>query len=272
MISVPTPGQNHETLHFNKIAPLSVGVDFTVTSQEIIYAIEGASSEIVKISPDGEVLKQTGGFGWDAGVFDSPVAIFSNILSVFVTDKNNHRIQQFDKDLNYAGSLQTQPSGQISFPEIRYPVDCLVSPQGDYFILDSENKRILKFDPFGNFLMEFGGMNWGQYTLQTPLRLLTLNSDGIGVLEKTRLLFFSSFGTGTAMLPLPENVSSASLDNSAIYCSSGNNILIKKNGTVQGSWEQYTTDIPDPVIKIEFRSGYLYVLTAKAIFKSQEKM
>ena len=52
-----------------------------------------------------------------------------------------------------------------------YPVSCATSNQGDLYFIDSENKRIMKFDIFGNFILNFGGFDAGKYQLSNPKQL-----------------------------------------------------------------------------------------------------
>ena len=118
---------------------------FTITAAGILYVADASSDEIYKLDTLGNNLKDVGGYGWDEGAFDHPVDVFANPLSVYVTDKNNHRIQRFDKDLNFISLLYTRENDNPA-ERFGYPLSAVTSNQGDLFILDSENKRILKFD------------------------------------------------------------------------------------------------------------------------------
>ncbi len=78
---------------------------FSVSPSGFIYITDSGSDEIYKIDTLGKVVKNFGGYGWDNELFDNPVDVFATDLSVYVCDKNNHRIQRFDKDLNFISSL-----------------------------------------------------------------------------------------------------------------------------------------------------------------------
>ncbi|MDZ7766897.1 MAG: NHL repeat-containing protein [Melioribacteraceae bacterium] len=127
----------------------------------IIYVTDIERNEIYKLDFEGNVLNFIGGYGWNPATFDEPVHIFASTLSVYVTDKNNDRIQYFDKDLNYLSQLRSDDlRGEYSF---RYPTSAVVSPVGDLFVLDSDNSRILKFDLNGNFTTEIGSYDAGSF-------------------------------------------------------------------------------------------------------------
>lgn len=265
-ITVPVFAQTQDDATL--IARIQQPIDFTVTGQHLIYAITGTTNEVLKIDEQGTVLKQSGGFGWDNGLFDEPSAVCSNIISVFVTDKNNHRVQQFDKDLNYVGALQTSAPDQPNAVEIRYPVDCILSAQGDYFILDSENKRIVKFDPFGKYLMDFGGINWGAFALQTPHRFVEGNSELIAVLESNRIVFYTPFGTGIRSIPLEHEIQSAAISHSLLYLAQGKAITtLNLDNPSLGSGTR-ELQIEGTILKIEIRNEALYVLTTTGIYRA----
>ncbi len=59
------------------------------------------NNEIVKLDTLNNALKSIGGYGWSNSTFDEPVDIYATDLRVYVTDKNNNRVQVFDKDLNF---------------------------------------------------------------------------------------------------------------------------------------------------------------------------
>lgn len=168
---------------------------FNINSSGHIYVVDSGSDEIYKLDTNGVQLKFAGGFGWDNGSFDDPVDVFATSLTVYVSDKNNHRIQRFDKDLNFISLLSTREN-ENSDEHFGYPVSCVTSGQGDLFILDSENKRIIKFDLFGNFIQNFGGFDYGNYSLSKPVSMAVSPANTICVIDDTSLVLFDTFGTG----------------------------------------------------------------------------
>ncbi len=259
-----------DTLKFEPITAFSSAIDFCVSLQDYFYVIEGQTREIIKLEYNGRKLKQAGGSGWDAGLFDEPTAIITNYLTVYVTDKNNHRIQSFDKELNYTGSLITEQSGRGNFKEIRYPTDCVVDGQGDYFILDSDNNRVAKFDAFGKFLMDFGGINWGNFSLQKPKKLLLLNQSALSVLDESKMIVFDFFGTGISINQLPAVFSSLSGTDTTLL-GSASNYLYKRDLTKSGnSWVRYSTNINENILKVIFKNERVFVLTKQALYRESE--
>lgn len=167
---------------------------FTISSGGIIYVTDLNRNEISSFDTLGNKLKDVGGFGWQSGLFDQPVDIFANPLVVYVADKNNHRIQQFDRNLNFISSLSSRSEDFES--NFGFPLSLAVSNQGDLFILDGENKRVIKFDMFGNFLTSFGGIDGGNFKLKKPSSLSVDSKGLVFVSDDKTLNIFDSFGNG----------------------------------------------------------------------------
>src|SRR3972149_759428 len=116
---------------------------FYITSAGNFYVTDNNSDEVIKIDTLGNLLEDTGGYGWTESTFDNPSDVFATPLNVYVSDKNNHRIQRFDKNLNLI------------------------------YVLDED--RIVIFDQYGNGVNIFylpGFIN----NLQIVGNILTLNN------------------------------------------------------------------------------------------------
>ncbi|QQS34613.1 MAG: NHL repeat-containing protein [Ignavibacteriales bacterium] len=168
---------------------------FYINSSGHIYVTDSGKDEIYKLDTTGTVLKFAGGFGWDNGSFDDPVDIFATSLTVYVCDRNNHRIQRFDKDLNFISSLSTREN-ENSNEQFGYPISCVTSAQGDMFILDSENNRIIKFDMFGNFIQNFGGFDYGDFALSKPVSMAVSPSNTLFFVDGNSIVLYDQFGNG----------------------------------------------------------------------------
>ena len=166
-----------------------------INASGFLFITDSGNDDIYKMDTLGRVIKSTGGHGWAEATFDNPVDIFATALSIYVADKNNHRIQRFDKDLNPISSLYTRDNDDPN-SRFGYPLSCVIVPQGDLFILDSENKRILKFDLFGNFIQNFGGYDYGKYALNNPIAMAGDFNNFIYVADGKTIFIYDQFGNG----------------------------------------------------------------------------
>lgn len=194
----------------NQIGKFKEAASFAYSPSGFIYITDSGTNEVYKLDTLGNVLKSAGGYGWDQGLFDIPSGISANPLSVYICDKNNHRIERFDKDLNYIWLLTTHNSDTTA-QRFGYPLGCAISQQGDMYILDSENKRIVKFDFSGNFSLNFGGYDAGEYALSNPQGIAISNSNNILVTDGKQIVIFDQYGSGTGIIKSNDDLKGISI-------------------------------------------------------------
>ena len=168
---------------------------FYINPAGYIFVTDIDTDEIYVLDTLGNNIDFIGGYGWSESAFDTPVDIFADALRIFVADKNNHRIQRFDKNLNFIFEVSTRES-EIEEERFGYPLSAVISNLGDIFILDSENSRIIKFDLFGNFIQNFGGYDYGSYSLEQPKQLAVSMQNNIFVIDKNQIIIFDAYGNG----------------------------------------------------------------------------
>jgi len=168
---------------------------FYINPAGYFFVTDTDTDEIYVLDTLGNMIHSIGGYGWSESAFDTPVDIFADALTIFVSDKNNHRIQRFDKNLNFIFEVSTRDS-EIEEERFGYPLSAVTSNLGDIFILDSENSRILKFDLFGNFIQNFGGYDYGSYSLQQPKQLAVSMQNNIFVIDNNQIVIFDAYGNG----------------------------------------------------------------------------
>lgn len=149
--------------------------------------------QILRLAGDRTPATSVGGFGWEASTFDRPTGLASDGLNIFVADHGNHRIQRFDRSLNFVSSFSTRDTS-VSAVRIGYPLGVALSRTGELFVLDGENLRVVAFGPTMRFERSFGDIDDQRARLRHPLKILVGQNDHIYVLEPDRLLEFDMFG------------------------------------------------------------------------------
>lgn len=253
-----------------EIGSFSSAVCFDINAAGYIYVCDSESNEIYKLSPKGKVVKSVGGYGWQAEAFDYPVDIFASTLNVYISDYNNHRIQMFDKDLNFLSEFKaTNSNDSYSFA---YPKSCSISNQGDMFILDGDNQRILKYDINGNFMSEIGNTDAGEYALNEPNNLAISNFPKLFVTDKNFIKVFDVFGNGlTIMNPNLENPKVA-INGSILTVNDKHQIkfinLSRKSNDFQIFAPQNLGEDIEEAIVID---NVIYILTPQKIYKYEHQ-
>jgi DNA-binding beta-propeller fold protein YncE len=195
-----TPGQS--LIPSGEIGSFAGAMSFAVSPSGFIYVADSSSNELIKLDFTGKAVKTIGGFGWQQSAFDNPVHVSATALNVYVSDKNNNRIQYFDKDLNYLSEFSTQNATDTRYL-FNYPVCSAVSNQGDLFILDSDNKRILKFNLRGEFQCVIGSFDAGSFALSHPLNFAITGGGNLIVTDPPSVTEFDQYGNGIRKIALP---------------------------------------------------------------------
>lgn len=166
---------------------------FYINSAGYIYVTDTNTDEIYALDTLGNLKLKIGGFGWKETAFDDPVDVYADALKLYISDENNHRIQRLDKNMNFNFQIYTRYS-ENEAERFGYPLSAVMSNQGDVYILDSENSRIVQFDIFGNFIRNFGGYDYGDYALQSPKQLAVSDKNNIYVIDGNEILIFDQYG------------------------------------------------------------------------------
>jgi len=240
---------------------------FYINSTGAIFVTDNITDEVYQLDTLGNLWNFIGGYGWEINAFDDPVDIFADPLRVFVTDKNNHRIQRFDKNLNFIFQFYTRDS-EVEEERFGLPFSAISSNLGDVYILDSENIRILKFDLFGNFIQQIGGYDYGSFSLSNPKQLAVSMQNEIYVVDGNYIYIYDNYGTGLNEIETPEEMLSIRIifqwltvnSEDSIYLS---NLNSKEQKLSKADLTGYDEDIK--IVSSLIFNSKLYVLTPNAI-------
>jgi DNA-binding beta-propeller fold protein YncE len=159
-----------------------------------VFVLDAATNQLLLYSSNGKLLSKTGGFGWGQTNFDSPSDVVTpNGVDVYVSDYGNHRIQRFDKQLNYVSSFELR-SGENATYRLGYPLSVAVDRFGSLFVLEGENKQIVKISARQNIERIFGGVDAGLGRLNDPKILRVSENDRVYVLDDDKFRVFDLFG------------------------------------------------------------------------------
>ncbi len=138
-----------------------------------LYVADSASHRIqVLDAASGAPVATWGSHGNGPGQFEQPwgVAVGPD-GSVYVADTWNHRIQKLDRDGMFVAQWGTfgQAGAQDAGVAFYGPRGIAVDGQGNVWVTDTGNKRVLKFDPNGRLLGQWGGSGAGEGQFLEPV-------------------------------------------------------------------------------------------------------
>jgi len=133
-----------------------------------IYVVDKGNSRIVKLDPNGMLIKIWGKLGKEVGEFTFPHSIIIDKQDrIYIADRENNRIQRFD--LN--GNVLDQ------WNDIGYPY-VLFLAENSLWMTDARSEKVQEFDLDGNLLSSYQGIagrNPGQFS---SVHGIHVNADG----------------------------------------------------------------------------------------------
>lgn len=250
-----------------KIGNFTSASAFSINSAGFIFVTDDGDDSLIKLDTIGNLIKEIGGYGWGESAFDTPSDVFTTALNVLVCDKRNHRVQSFDKDLNFISELYTRESNNLQ-ERFGFPLSCALSSMGDLFILDSENSRILKFDLFGSFIQNFGGFDAGIFSLTKPKKIALSANDFVFVLDDSSLIAFDQFGNGKAKLKIQNSFTGIKVTTNMIILNDECDIYFKSVSLDETPFSKINLvgfNKDEQIISADVFNNKLYVLTQKEI-------
>lgn len=258
LLSLPLFAQQY--IEITEFGDFKSATAFSFSPQGFIFVADGETNEIHKIDTLGNEILSVGGYGWTAQTFDYPADIYAWTLRVFVADKNNNRIQILDKDLNFISEFNAEEneSGSNMFA---YPTCIATSNQGDYFILDSDNSRILKYDISGSFLLEIGNYDAGNFALDSPKKFAVMPGGGIIAVDNNGLTVFDQYGMGLNKINPGMKASNINITFNYAVINDSENIKILDLANPKRNLNPLKIESESPVVEGMVIKNKLYVLT-----------
>ena len=152
--------------------------------------------KLQKFTSSGKLIKCVGQEGSKEGEFD-PRGVTLHNNEVYVCDRDNHRIQVFDLELNVIQSIGSYGKGRGEF---NAPYDVKFDTGGCMYVADFNNARVQVLDRSGHFVRVFGVKGKGKLHRPSALHIVdkyVYVSEHLGqciVVYKTSGQFVTSFG------------------------------------------------------------------------------
>ncbi|TAK66509.1 MAG: hypothetical protein EPO24_01430 [Bacteroidetes bacterium] len=184
---IPGERENLFTYQFKSATAISIDPSGN------IFVLDAGTNELLKFDNQRKFIQKIGGSGWTDVSFDKPTDVISpNGLDVYVADYGNHRIQRFDKNLNFVSTLSLLDNSD-PFQHFGYPRGIAVDRYGALYIIDGENTRIVKIK--GNSVERvFGGIDAGSGRLHRPSQIRINESDHLFILDDGTIVEYDIFG------------------------------------------------------------------------------
>jgi sugar lactone lactonase YvrE len=133
LLTLGTPGGRAAPDYFFQPNDVITNAKGEIFVSEGHSSIPGASSRILKFSPDGTLIKVIGRRGSGPGEFDQPHALaFDSMGRLFVGDRGNNRIHVIDQDGNFIAA----------WPQFSRPSGVFIDANDMVYVADSESGTV----------------------------------------------------------------------------------------------------------------------------------
>ncbi len=244
---------------------------FAVDARGWMYVVDADRNQVFlfRTRSDSAPHSVVGGYGWNPAAFDLPTGLAADGLNLYVSDYNNHRIQRFDRNLNYLSLFSTRDT---SFTPARFgfPSGVALSRLGEIFVVDGENLRVVKFSPQGAYRSTFGGIEDRRGRLRQPLKIAIARNDRVYVLEPDRVVEFDYIGSFLRTLGegVVDGARGFAVDNGRLVVVTGNSLvwIALESGNVHVFPVQRLFVSPAGELRdVALDGNRLYILTANRL-------
>lgn len=243
---------------------------FSEASSGRFFVVAQSKSVLESFHFGDGLIRTIGGHGIGNYEFDNPTDVSSSfLLDVYVTDYNNRRIQRFDKNLNYIQTYdETTISGEIGGFQ---PRACALSSKGELFVIESDEKRILRINNRNQLISEFGTYKDGDGALTEPKDIAVSQSDEIFVLDQSKIIAYDQFGNYLRAIALPaEEWKNIQANGTALTATSPDQIFIRMFGSDEQTTLTHSSfagiSSEEQFVDASFDNNSLIVLTTSTLY------
>ncbi len=161
-----------------------------------LYIVDSGRHRVLVIEPDGSVVRELGGYGWDEDSLDHPLdVVVDRGLATYVLDSGNRRVVEYDADGDYLGVV-------LEEDQIGNPKGLELGSGGELYVTDADAQIVRVHSQFGEPLDPIGSFGGEEGGLVGPTRVAMGPSREIAVADpaSAAVWLYDEFGSPLARL------------------------------------------------------------------------
>lgn len=171
---------------------LSSPSDIDFDSNGNVHILDTGNFRVQNFTSSGIFHNSWGEFGFEAGKFFSASGVLiDNENNFYVVDKYNYRIQKFNSTKNFVWEVG-KPIAELELSTYTFVSNLsfedsinfsksrgiTVDKEGNYYVCDNVNHKIVKFDKWGNLILTLGNYAPSSEFNFTDIGGITIDTDG----------------------------------------------------------------------------------------------
>ena len=191
-------GELRGTSELGMRAPEAVALDHRGN----VVIVDTGNHRVLVVGPDGTLVDEFGGYGWDADRLDTPsdVCVYQGFYT-YVLDEGNRRVTRYDVDGDYVDIV-------VAEGEAGSPVSIAVGPAGGLLLVDADTQSVLSYSQFDEVLSPFGRFGLDAGGLLAPSDVAVGPSREVAIADPRRFSVevFDEFGASLYSISLPDTL------------------------------------------------------------------
>ncbi len=237
-----------------------------------LFIVETGRHRILKVGENGERLDSLGRAGSGDYQFDRPVDIDpTNEMKIYVADRNNRRIQVFDRRLQYLSTVGLPR--RAGYGRDYRPSLVTADYTGRIYFFDDERHRVYRLDSNGQF--DLGFELFSEQERITPVSMVMMDDELWVAGRRGELLHrFSSGGSYLGFIYAPEPVKTLRRVRRQLWMLGEHNLLnIDHTGAIRhalplpGNSSQESGNISSGWLSFDIRNDNAYLLDGQKLVR-----
>ncbi|MCB0840336.1 MAG: hypothetical protein KDD63_14820 [Bacteroidetes bacterium] len=204
----------------------------------------------------------------EEGFLSLKKVVSKNRQSIYILDDADRRITLLNTNLKIIGNTHFLNLENFDNDEEIYPISFDISIAGEQYVLNQQDNRIYKFNPFGKLENVFGGLDYGAGSLFHPVDVIVSANNFVYVVDTSaqNLMVFDNYGVFRYKLEIkaPFRWSQVSVSASLIICYNQSQVYIEN--IQSGKNQLFKPELPNRIRDVKIKGSSIYLLTEKEIF------
>ena len=256
------------------ISNLPLAADIDIDDEGNILLIDPVQSQVFKFLKSSNYDSSIvigGKNGREEGFLSLKKIVVKNRQNLYLLDDADRRIILLNTNLKIIGNTNfldlNNNSNSFEDDEEIYPISFDISIAGEQYILNQQNNKVYKFNPFGKLENTFGGLDYGAGSLLEPVEVILSKDNFVYLTDTTnqQLTVFDNYGVYRYKLKPLSSFKWQGLVIVGPLLICYNHQFIHTENLQSGKYISYTPKVDGKIIDLKVKGEFIYLLLENAV-------